>query len=226
MSKSLFIKPLKTIVIMSFMTHLINATSGVYCGIGLGASHLAAKKNLSVNSQNFNSVLSDSNVRGELFIGYTKAINNIWLTAEGHASLSNLETKALLDIYGVDVHQPLKLKSSHGAGAAVHIGYFVSPTHKAYIKLGAEIKKFSTEFKGKDILNDCLIDHNRSFYSVAFVPGFGIETEVDPKTIFRTEYHISLHPAKEFRVENKSPKTALKVKPRNHNVTFGIYFKM
>lgn len=228
MVKSLFLKLLKVIAVTTPLMSSINASTGVYCGIGLGGTHLAAKRNLSVNDRNFNSVLHDSSVRGELFVGYTKPINNIWLTVEIHGSLSNLETTELLDLFGINIKQPLKVKSSHGAGLAFHIGHCINPISKAYIKLGVEVKKFYSEFKGHNNINNTPINHNENFYSVGFVPGFGIETDIDPKTTFRMEYHIAFHPSKHCShpLADKRSVSLLKVTPKTHNITFGIHYKI
>ena len=230
MYKRLF-KSLKFIAVIGIIVSSINQSYGnnpwdprIYCGLGLGGAHLSAKNTLSVNGHNFNSKLSDSSIHGELFLGYGMS-NNAWHVAvEGHFGLSKLETESLLDITGPNSRHPLNIKSYPPTGGlAFHIGHFITPTHKAYIKLGVELRKFYTSFKGNNILTD----HNKDYYSIGFIPGFGIETEINPTMVIRTEYRMALHRAKKFSSSQANcPTTSLKNSPITHTAMIGTYWKL
>ena len=132
-----------------------------------------------------------------------------------------------MDISGVGSKQSLGIKSNHSLGGAVHVGFFVNKQTKAYLKLGTEYRKFHINFQSNNKDGSNLLDHKRSFKSLAFVPGFGIETELSPSWVLRTEYKMALHPEREMKTAGKGGAfTKVKSQPRIHHVSLGIHFKI
>jgi len=212
------------------------ASSGFYGGFSVGGAHLSGKHNLHVNRnnaagvaipQNYQTNLSDKAMSGELFAGYEQKVSDIFLGAEAHFGLTRLETQALLDISDINTKRPLNVKSDHGFGAAVHFGYPVNPQTRAYVKLGFETRKFVSSFRALNLTVDPLLNHSKTYYSTAFVPGFGIETEVTPIIHLRTEYKVALHREKTHQTIGNNPdRTAIKSKPTVHHVTVGVNVKI
>ncbi len=233
MFRNLFIK---TAIFGAFMASAISsANSVVYAGLSLGGNHMAGSSMLNAHrdntgaiiSQNISNKLCDTNVHGDLFAGYGERVNDVWLALEAHAGLSALETQMLLNVAQIEPKQPLSIRSSHNSGLAFHIGYEVSPNVNGYVKLGAEVRKFETRFDGKNFAGDPVVNHNKKFWSVGFVPGFGIETEFTPKITLRTEYKASIHPVRHFKTKGANVSyTSLKTKPTLHHVSLGLHFKL
>ena len=236
MIKHIFMKVSKVGAFLGILSTCAFASSGFYGGLSLGGAHLSGKHNLHVNRnsaagvanpQNFQANMSDRAMSGEIFAGYEQKVSDLFLGLEAHFGLTRLETEALLDISGINVKRPLNVKSDHGYGAAVHFGYPINPQNRAYVKLGFEIRKFVSSFRSLNHTGDLLLNHSKTYYSTAFVPGFGIETEVTPIIHLRTEYKIALHPAKLHQTIGTNPdRTAIKSKPTVHHVTVGFNVKI
>lgn len=221
---------LKVISILSVSVISAHASSGFYIGFALGSNHHAGSHNLSVEStqaantstRNFNGSLSGGNLHGDIFLGYAQKIQDIHTALEAYIGLSRLETKSLLDITGFNSTNELNVRSNNGYGISAHLGYPVNVSTKAYVKVGAEVRRFSTNVAG----NDDIVNHNKSYYSTGFVPGLGLEAEVTPSISVRSEYRVALHPAKQFKTSKNNLTTNYKVTPRIHHFNVGVYFKI
>lgn len=235
MIKHLFTKALTVGSFLGILTSTSGAITGFYGGLAIGGAHLAGNHVLAVTrgnpaapaSQKHNTNMSAHAVHGEIFAGYGQKVNEVWFALEANYGLSNLETKTLLDITGFDSQQPLTIKSRQAAGLSVHMGYHVNPKTMAYIKLGFETRKFNADFNGANNNADPILNHTKGYYSTAFAPGFGIETEVTPDITFRTEYKVGLHSQKHHQTHGDHPeKTSLKTRPTMHHMTVGLHYKI
>jgi len=233
--QKLFIQTLKLLSLVLLFSQSTKSDTGFYYGLALGHSHLsgnstvrADRTNAGVRAlQNNNVNHSASNFHGELFVGYGQFVENFWLAGEVHFGLSSLETKSLLSLADVNFPQTLTIRSSHNTGMAFHVGRQMNPTTKAYIKLGVEMRKFRNNFDGKNRVADNITSLEKSYYSTAFVPGFGIETEVDKNVTMRTEYKYSIHPVKNHAEAGKlGSKTNLKTKSAIHSINVGLHLKI
>lgn len=235
MIRRLFSKTLAITAIFSSFCLSAHGLVGLYGGVALGGAHLSNKHNLHVNRlngagvafpQNYALPLANQNLSAEVFGGYGIMIQQIWLAVEAHASLSKLETKALLDISGIGSSQELNIKSKHALGASVHIGTMIQPQTKVYFKLGLEHRKFESSFNGANQLGDALLSHNRSHRSTAFVPGFGVDHEINELVSLRSEYRVAFHPVREHVINADNRRTSLKNKATFHHVLLGLHFRV
>lgn len=219
--------------------------SGFYAGAALGGTALTGKSNLSINRnvpvllgnipQNFNPTIGDKNFAADLFIGFGKRFNCTWVGFEVLASLSSLNANAPLDITPLtttDNGQFLSIKTSNAWGGTFNFGYYMNATTKLYLKLGLESRRFRTNFNGAGnaavIANDPnLLSITKNTSSTAFVPGFGLETDLTPRLSLRTDYRIALHPRKTTNVANSATQFSnVRTKPTVHYFNIGLVVKI
>jgi opacity protein-like surface antigen len=214
-----------------------HAANGIYLGAAVGGNALTGKSSLFINrflpaaganlSQTFNSNISDKNVAADIFLGFGKKLNCAWLGAELLASWTSLNSKDALDISSSGSQQPLNFKTTFGWGAAANIGYYVNPNTKLYLKLGVEFRRFTTTFAGAgNTFDPNIVNINKKRNSTAFVPGFGMETDINARFSVRGEYRIALHQNKTSTASTTTPNTtSIKVRPTIHYFNLGLTYR-
>ena len=245
LKNSLILASLVTISATSVQAN--HPKSGFYAGAALGGTALTGKSNLSLNRfvgapiannvpQNFNPTIGDKNFAADIFVGFGKRFNCTWVGFEVLASLSSLTANAPLDITpltaGADNGQFLSIKTSNAWGGTFNFGYYMNPTTKLYLKLGLESRRFRTNFNGTGNAAVAAADPNilsvvKNTTSTAFVPGFGLETDLTPRLSLRTDYRIALHPRKTTNVTNSATQFSnIRTKPTIHYFNLGLVVKI
>jgi opacity protein-like surface antigen len=177
--------------------------------------------------QVYNSNISDKNITGDIFLGYGKRFNCVWLAVEALGSLTSLNSKDVLDISGANTQQRLNIKTTYAWGGAINLGYYINTHSKLYLKLGVESRRFTTFFDGTNIDDPNIVNVNQKKNSIAFVPGLGLETDLNERLSLRGEYRVALHSAKINEASGTAPNvTTIKVKPSLHYFTLGLAFKI
>jgi opacity protein-like surface antigen len=210
---------------------------GFYGGVALGGAVLTGKSNLSVSRinplgflqpNNFGPRLSDGNVTGDFFIGYGKRLNCFWVAVEAIASLTSLNSKASLDLSDLNTGQFLSAKTTNAWIGAVNLGRYLNESIKVYVKLGIESRRFRVNFTGvPNPAADPLVNLNKTYTSVAFVPGLGMEVDLTPRFSLRTEYRGAFHQAKTVQVtQSATTYTSVKTTPVIHSFTVGFTVKI
>jgi len=220
----------KICLIMTALIIPVKANTGFYIGAAIGGANLNGKNQLSLlrnnNVSSFTTQMSNTDVHVEALAGYGQFVDSIWLGIESHVGVSPLEAQAFLDASGINSRQKLNVKSYHKAGMDFHIGYALHPKSKAYIKLGGEVRKFSHDFNATNQHGDPVANHNKSYYSGAFVSGLGVETEVSPQITIRSEYKVAIHPEKSLATSINTSKTTLKTRPHVHHFMISFIHKI
>lgn len=236
MKKKFLAKTLALVSLVTLSTHAHTHT-GIYVGAALGGSALTGKTDLFVNRilnggvnplpQSFNTTISDKNIGGDIFLGYGKRMNCAWIAGEIIASLSSLHARQAFDITATNSQQPLSIRTNHAWGAAINLGYHLHTTTKLYVKLGIETRRFKVNFNATNNLGDPLSSLNKNYHSTAFVPGLGIETELNHRFSLRAEYRTALHSKKTVSVSGVNPiTTSVKTNPTIHYFNLGLTFKI
>lgn len=229
----------KSIVLAGLIAATVQSTqanNGIYLGAAVGGNALTGKSSLFVNrlvpatglnlAQTFNSNISDKNVGADIFLGFGKKINCAWLAAELLASWTSLNSKDALDIAATGSQQPLNVKTTFGWGAAVNIGYYVNASSKLYLKLGVESRRFTTTFLGAgNALDPNIVNISNKRNSTAFVPGFGVETDINARFSVRGEYRMALHQNKTATATSTVNTTSIKIKPTVHYFNLGLTYR-
>ncbi|MBM3633059.1 MAG: porin family protein [Alphaproteobacteria bacterium] len=242
LKSSLVVASLVTLAATS--THANHPKSGFYAGAALGGTALTGKSNLSVRRnipalgdvpQNFNPTIGDKNFAADIFVGFGKRFQCTWVGFEVLASLSSLNANAPLDITPLttsDNGQFLSIKTTNAWGGTFNFGYYMNPTTKLYVKLGLESRRFRTNFNGTGNAAVAATDPNllsivKNTTSTAFVPGFGLETDLTPRLSLRTDYRIALHPRKTTNVTNSATQFSnIRTKPTVHYFNLGLVVKI
>lgn len=206
--------------------------TGFYVGAALGGADLTAKSDLLLNRlglggnplpQNFYLTTADKNVAGDIFLGYGKRINCLWVAGEVTGSLASLSSKAVLGISSTNP-QTLETKTTNAVEGSFKLGYHISSVHMLYLKAGVELRRFKVTFTDPTNLFTTL---NKSYNSTAFVPGMGMEVELTPRFSLRAEYRAALHPKKTVQAANSAlQSTSVKTKPTIHYLNLGLVFKI
>ena len=234
MTMARHIKILLSVAILATTIQATIATpnTGIYVGAGVGGAFLAGDSNLYVNRpiidfNNYNRNLSAKNIAADLFVGYGKRINCIWLAVEALASFASLDSKDRLDISGSNGRQTLSTQTKGAWGGAINLGYYVNTTTNVYIKLGFESRRFRINFVNPQADVDPFPSLNKNYNSTAFVPGFGVGIDLTPRFSLRTEYRIALHRKKTAQASNNAPaQTSIETKPTVHSVNVGLVVKI
>jgi opacity protein-like surface antigen len=174
---------------------------------------------VSSDETSVNSDIGDTAFGGGLFVGYGKVLNNskFYVGGEAYARYAHDTTHTtttqneLFYVGGEDVDpenaptasadmsSSIDVKSDWSYGAALKLGYVVTPKTMIYVLLGAEYSKFkvdashslddATEFPTTDVDFGGLTDsYSYDENKVAFVPGVGIETMLTDKLSLKAEY--------------------------------------
>lgn len=224
--------------LVSLATTAVNANvpmSNFYVGAAIGGNAMTGTSNLSTNRllvaapfvQNANTRISDKNIAGDIFVGYGRRINCVWLAVEAIAGLSSLTSRSVIDMSTDNSSQVLTVKTTNSWGGAFNLGYFVHEMTKLYIKLGIESRNIRHIFNNPDTTTPSLLGLSKSNRSTAFVPGFGMETDINKRFAVRTEYRTALHPRKTTTVTGTSPSsTSIQTKPTIHYFTVGLTFRI
>jgi opacity protein-like surface antigen len=240
MMKHSVIKALLLTSLVSITAQSANANmpsmpwKGFYIGAAVGGNAMTGTSNLDTTrvvggapfAQNGRFSISDKNVAGDIFVGFGRRINCAWLAIEAIAGLSSLTSRSTFDFTDANSQQ-LNIKTTNSWGGAFNIGYFVHEMTKLYIKLGIESRRFRHTFINSDGNVPTLLGVNKSLRSTAFVPGFGMETELNCRFALRTEYRTALHPRKTTTVSGTTPSvSSVKAKPTIHYFTVGLTFRI
>jgi opacity protein-like surface antigen len=169
-----------------------------------------------------NTDIGDTTAGGGIFVGYGKVLNNskFYLGGEAYAryahNVSNTSTTedSLFEIDRtqptpiddistgtVDLYSSVDVKSDWSYGAALKLGYLVTPKTMIYLLLGAEYSKFKVDVNHTGIepfiitdpsldldMRDITDSYSYEENKVAFVPGIGIETMLTDKLSLKAEY--------------------------------------
>jgi opacity protein-like surface antigen len=96
--------------------------------------------------------------------------------------------------------------------------------NKLYLKIGLEFRHFKVNFTDP---SNTFLNLNKSYNSIAFVPGFGLEIDLTPNLSLRMEYRIALHPKKTVQLSNAaSQTTSIQTNPTIHHLNLGLAFKI
>jgi opacity protein-like surface antigen len=205
--------------------------SGFYIGAALGGADLTAKSNSTLIrplglaaplTQNIYLTSTDKNIAGDIFAGYEKNVNYFWLAGEIVGSFAPLKSTLKLAIN--TSNPPLEIKTTSALGGALKLGYYISATHKLYLKMGFELRRFKVNFTDSLNLSTNL---NRSYNSTAFVPGLGMEVDLTPRFSLRMEYRVALHYKKTTQTMISAiQSTTVQIQPTIHYLNLGLVFKM
>jgi opacity protein-like surface antigen len=234
--------PSKTLVFTALATaSLISTTkgeplssppqTGFYAGVALGGADLTVKSDLFLNRQmngapspqNFYLTATDKNVAGDIFLGYGKRINYLWIAGEVTGSFASLTSKTTLGISST-TSQFLETKTTNAVGGALKLGYYMSSAHKLYFRAGVELRRFKVKFTDPANFFTSL---DKSYNSTAFVPGIGMEVDITSRFSLRAEYRVALHPRKTVQaVGSAVQSTSAQTKPTIHYLNLGLVFKI
>jgi opacity protein-like surface antigen len=237
MTRKMLSKTLISVSVLALLAQSAIANTGFYGGAAVGAAALTGDSKLSLgrvflgaaDRRSLNFDLSAKNIDGDLFIGYGKRLNCFWLAIEAIASFTSLRSKNTLDLDGENSGENLTTKTTNAGGGSVNLGYYINPTSKLYIKLGIESRRFSVNFV-EPIVIDPFFSLNKSYRSTAFVPGLGMDVEINPRFSVRTEYRIALHRKKTVQDNNLAAAfplfTNIQAKPTIHYFNVGFVVKI
>ena len=204
--------------------------TGLYVGAALGGAALMGKSNVLLTrplggapiAQNFFLTPSDKNVAGSIFAGYGRRLNCLWLAGEVLGSFSPLGANMDLGITS-DNPQSLEIKTTSAIEGAFKLGYYINETHKLYLKMGVELRRFKVNFRDP---SNIFVNLNKTYNSTAFVPGLGMEVELTPHFSMRTEYRIALHPKKTVNITASAAQmTTVQTTPTIHYLNLGLVLR-
>lgn len=216
--------------LVSVASQSTQAGTGIYVGAAVGGAAMTGSGNLSISrtvppliAQSFNSRVSDKNVMGDIFIGWGKRFNCFYGAIEALGTFTSLNSRHVLDISGTNSQQPLNFKTTNAWGGAVNLGYHINQPTRLYVKLGFESRSFRTNFNGTNNFADPILSASQSKRSTAFVPGLGMETELNHRFSVRAEYRTALHSGKTVSVStNPTTYTNINAKPTIHYFNVGV----
>lgn len=205
--------------------------TGFYIGAALGGADLTAKSDLFLNRlvvgipspQNFYLTTTDKNIAGDIFLGYGKRINCLWVAGEVTGSLASLASKTVLGLSSRN-SQSLETKTTNAIEGSLKLGYYIGPVHKLYLKAGVELRRFKVNFADPANFFTSL---SKNYNSTAFVPGIGMEVDLTPRFSLRAEYRAALHPKKTIQaVGSATQPTSVKTNPTVHHLNLGLVFRI
>ncbi len=239
MAKKTMSKTLICMGLAGLMTQSVIANTGFYGGAAIGAAALTGDSKLTASridpnfiipeARTFISNFSDKSLNGDLFIGYGKLLNCLFLGIEVIGSLATIKSRHILDISEQAGAETLKAETNGAWGAAARFGYHMNPTSLLYVRLGLESRQFNINFTS-GVEASPYINLDKSYRSTAFVPGVGLEVDITPICAVRTEYRLALHrKSKLFQVNDPAIAerfTVTQTKPTIHYFNVGLVVKI
>ncbi len=182
----------------------IGIKSGPYAGVSVGLSNLSGNQDF--NSANSDPAqptftnrlrLSGNSVGASIFGGYGYRVNCTWLAAELSYLFDRVESKSTTTAPAVPGEKIFKGRSTGAFGGALHIGYIPHEVCAVYAILGLEVRRFRMSFENSATRDqDVFSLNNKSYNSVAFVPGIGARLNLTKNVSMRAEYKFALHRSK------------------------------
>lgn len=172
--------------------------TGFYLGANVGAGSTVTKMDIATPNAAAGAHLNSKLDSGKtsflfgLFAGYGMTFSGSgYFGGEIYGGFDNAKVTGL-DDNGTDASSrvaKLTLKRTNFFGAAVRLGYLITPSTLFYIKAGAETGKWKLDV---DNLGGTVTSKSKS--GVYFVPGLGVETFFNKNLFMRAEYSLTFAP--------------------------------
>lgn len=239
-AKSLLVTTLMGLVTTSTLANAPGKTTGFYVGGALGGSALTGDSKFTVSRTDpvaavqiarfFSVEQSGKGINGDIFAGYGKRFNCFHLGAELFVNFMNLKSKKVMDITNQATGDQFNSNAKIAWGGFLNIGYYIQAATKLYLKLGIESRRFSFAFVPGGPTIAPYIGVNKNYRKTAFVPGFGLETDINHRFAVRAEYRIALH-GKSSLVAAQDPANATRyttaqIKPTVQTFNLGLVVKI
>jgi opacity protein-like surface antigen len=204
--------------------------TGFYLGVEGGAANTNTRTTFGMDpaARTRKTDAGNTGVLGGLFVGYGRVIDNscIYFGGEVYAGLDGSKVETKDTAADGTVTSTAKVSRKNYYGLAARVGYFVTPSTLAYLRLGAEAGKWETTISVPGAVDPEEKNAKGSNNRISFAPGIGMETYLTNNMFLRADYSYLVGP--KYTTSRKiraNLKEEAKVKISQHRMKLAIGYK-